>query len=608
MDIRNYEFCGEMIQITSCINSNIRFYFLNTFLSLLNKTYKLKVVMDLQKQEGELNAVCVKSGVDLNLPFPFTSQYFVTKEGIRILLGSSRCLQRDRIAQFIYTVLKNFDDGLPEHEMITQQLNFRGNIIDIIIIRSDGMENYFLGLPFSKALNYKRPDLAISRFVSVTNRRTFDKFNIVRQTYASEDRRSQISPLGSDHSVSFLPTYSFFSFTNRTLFINFNGLLELITKSKQPFADDMRQLIFNVISESNVVHEFSRQNIILSQTNTIIQSSKTVASQENSAASSSKSIKPIESQTNVESTTQVPPVSNGPQTHANQSIEQPSSRPQNHIQPIVQMNNSTRNDQLHSSDSVQLTNCQNVSNLSETTEDGISSIVTQAKNTTKNVIFASQTVLQKNYLIDSHQSISLPIHDSSSLFLIAYVSNLDRKIINVIRAQKKVINSYANEQKEFKNQCEADESFLIKEHKRPLWWYYSTPFFVHICKNSVDIWKKIRKNNPVFFYGVFFLNYVNTVFCGMSVDEIKTKFDNEKNPEAVLKNLGMPDRTTLLVQCTKYNMNLIGWFKHILETTFSQEELQTKLSQTEESYSIQLQHEQSQPEQSQHEPMLVDYD
>ena len=94
----------------------------------------------------------------------------------------------------------------------------------------------------------------------------------------------------------------------------------------------------------------------------------------------------------------------------------------------------------------------------------------------------------------------------------------------------------------------------------------------------------------------------------MSVDEIKTKFDNEKNPEAVLKNLGMPDRTTLLVQCTKYNMNLIGWFKHILETTFSQEELQTKLSQTEESYSIQLQHEQSQPEQSQHEPMLVDYD
>lgn len=608
MDIRNYEFCGEMIQITSCINSNIRFYFLNTFLSLLNKTYKLKVVMDLQKQEGELNAVCVKSGVDLNLPFPFTSQYFVTKEGIRILLGSSRCLQRDRIAQFIYTVLKNFDDGLPEHEMITQQLNFRGNIIDIIIIRSDGMENYFLGLPFSKALNYKRPDLAISRFVSVTNRRTFDKFNIVRQTYTSEDRRSQISPLGSDHSVSFLPTYSFFSFTNRTLFINFNGLLELITKSKQPFADDMRQLIFNVISESNVVHEFSRQNIILSQTNTIIQSSKTVASQENSAASSSKSIKPIESQTNVESTTQVPPVSNGPQTHANQSIEQPSSRPQNHIQPIVQMNNSTRNDQLHSSDSVQLTNCQNVSNLSETTEDGISSIVTQAKNTTKNVIFASQTVLQKNYLIDSHQSISLPIHDSSSLFLIAYVSNLDRKIINVIRAQKKVINSYANEQKEFKNQCEADESFLIKEHKRPLWWYYSTPFFVHICKNSVDIWKKIRKNNPVFFYGVFFLNYVNTVFCGMSVDEIKTKFDNEKNPEAVLKNLGMPDRTTLLVQCTKYNMNLIGWFKHILETTFSQEELQTKLSQTEESYSIQLQHEQSQPEQSQHEPMLVDYD
>ena len=608
MDIRNYEFCGEMIQITSCINSNIRFYFLNTFLSLLNKTYKLKVVMDLQKQEGELNAVCVKSGVDLNLPFPFTSQYFVTKEGIRILLGSSRCLQRDRIAQFIYTVLKNFDDGLPEHEMITQQLNFRGNIIDIIIIRSDGMENYFLGLPFSKALNYKRPDLAISRFVSVTNRRTFDKFNIVRQTYTSEDRRSQISPLGSDHSVSFLPTYSFFSFTNRTLFINFNGLLELITKSKQPFADDMRQLIFNVISESNVVHEFSRQNIILSQTNTIIQSSKTVASQENSAASSSKSIKPIESQTNVESTTQVPPVSNGPQTHANQSIEQPSSRPQNHIQPIVQMNNSTRNDQLHSSDSVQLTNCQNVSNLSETTEDGISSIVTQAKNTTKNVIFASQTVLQKNYLIDSHQSISLPIHDSSSLFLIAYVSNLDRKIINVIRAQKKVINSYANEQKEFKNQCEADESFLIKEHKRPLWWYYSTPFFVHICKNSVDIWKKIRKNNPVFFYGVFFLNYVNTVFCGMSVDEIKTKFDNEKNPEAVLKNLGMPDRTTLLVQCTKYNMNLIGWFKHILETTFSQEESQTKSSQTEESHSTQLQHEQSQPEQSQHEPMLVDYD
>lgn len=608
MDIRNYEFCGEMIQITSCINSNIRFYFLNTFLSLLNKTYKLKVVMDLQKKEGELNTVCVKSGVDLNLPFPFTSQYFVTKEGIRILLGSSRCLQRDRIAQFIYTVLKNFDDGLPEHEMITQQLNFRGNIIDIIIIRSDGMENYFLGLPFSKALNYKRPDLAISRFVSVTNRRTFDKFNIVRQTYTSEDRRSQINPLGSDHSVSFLPTYSLFSFTNRTLFINFNGLLELITKSKQPFADDMRQLIFNVISESNVVHEFSRQNIILSQTNTIIQSSKTVASQENSAASSSKSIKPIESQTNVESTTQVPPVSNGPQTHANQSIEQSSSRPQNHIQPIVQVNNSIRNDQLHSSDSVQLTNCQNVSNLSETTEDGISSIVTQAKNTTKNVIFASQTVLQKNYLIDSHQSISLPIHDSSSLFLIAYVSNLDRKIINVIRAQKKVINSYANEQKEFKNQCEADESFLIKEHKRPLWWYYSTPFFVHICKNSVDIWKKIRKNNPVFFYGVFFLNYVNTVFCGMSVDEIKTKFDNEKNPEAVLKNLGMPDRTTLLVQCTKYNMNLIGWFKHILETTFSQEELQTKPSQIEESYSTQLQHEQSQPEQSQHEPMLVDYD
>lgn len=608
MDIRNYEFCGEMIQITSCINSNIRFYFLNTFLSLLNKTYKLKVVMDLQKKEGELNTVCVKSGVDLNLPFPFTSQYYVTKEGIRILLGSSRCLQRDRIAQFIYTVLKNFDDGLPEHEMITQQLNFRGNIIDIIIIRSDGMENYFLGLPFSKALNYKRPDLAISRFVSVTNRRTFDKFNIVRQTYTSEDRRSQINPLGSDHSVSFLPTYSLFSFTNRTLFINFNGLLELITKSKQPFADDMRQLIFNVISESNVVHEFSRQNIILSQTNTIIQSSKTVASQENSAASSSKSIKPIESQTNVESTTQVPPVSNGPQTHANQSIEQSSSRPQNHIQPIVQVNNSTRNDQLHSSDSVQLTNCQNVSNLSETTEDGISSIVTQAKNTTKNVIFASQTVLQKNYLIDSHQSISLPIHDSSSLFLIAYVSNLDRKIINVIRAQKKVINSYANEQKEFKNQCEADESFLIKEHKRPLWWYYSTPFFVHICKNSVDIWKKIRKNNPVFFYGVFFLNYVNTVFCGMSVDEIKTKFDNEKNPEAVLKNLGMPDRTTLLVQCTKYNMNLIGWFKHILETTFSQEELQTKPSQIEESYSTQLQHEQSQPEQSQHEPMLVDYD
>lgn len=608
MDIRNYEFCGEMIQITSCINSNIRFYFLNTFLSLLNKTYKLKVVMDLQKKEGELNTVCVKSGVDLNLPFPFTSQYYVTKEGIRILLGSSRCLQRDRIAQFIYTVLKNFDDGLPEHEMITQQLNFRGNIIDIIIIRSDGMENYFLGLPFSKALNYKRPDLAISRFVSVTNRRTFDKFNIVRQTYTSEDRRSQINPLGSDHSVSFLPTYSLFSFTNRTLFINFNGLLELITKSKQPFADDMRQLIFNVISESNVVHEFSRQNIILSQTNTIIQSSKTVASQENSAASSSKSIKPIESQTNVESTTQVPPVSNGPQTHANQSIEQSSSRPQNHIQPIVQVNNSTRNDQLHSSDSVQLTNCQNVSNLSETTEDGISSIVTQAKNTTKNVIFASQTVLQKNYLIDSHQSISLPIHDSSSLFLIAYVSNLDRKIINVIRAQKKVINSYANEQKEFKNQCEADESFLIKEHKRPLWWYYSTPFFVHICKNSVDIWKRIRKNNPVFFYGVFFLNYVNTVFCGMSVDEIKTKFDNEKNPEAVLKNLGMPDRTTLLVQCTKYNMNLIGWFKHILETTFSQEELQTKPSQIEESYSTQLQHEQSQPEQSQHEPMLVDYD
>lgn len=608
MDIRNYEFCGEMIQITSCINSNIRFYFLNTFLSLLNKTYKLKVVMDLQKKEGELNTVCVKSGVDLNLPFPFTSQYYVTKEGIRILLGSSRCLQRDRIAQFIYTVLKNFDDGLPEHEMITQQLNFRGNIIDIIIIRSDGMENYFLGLPFSKALNYKRPDLAISRFVSVTNRRTFDKFNIVRQTYTSEDRRSQINPLGSDHSVSFLPTYSLFSFTNRTLFINFNGLLELITKSKQPFADDMRQLIFNVISESNVVHEFSRQNIILSQTNTIIQSSKTVASQENSAASSSKSIKPIESQTNVESTTQVPPVSNGPQTHANQSIEQSSSRPQNHIQPIVQVNNSTRNDQLHSSDSVQLTNCQNVSNLSETTEDGISSIVTQAKNTTKNVIFASQTVLQKNYLIDSHQSISLPIHDSSSLFLIAYVSNLDRKIINVIRAQKKVINSYANEQIEFKNQCEADESFLIKEHKRPLWWYYSTPFFVHICKNSVDIWKKIRKNNPVFFYGVFFLNYVNTVFCGMSVDEIKTKFDNEKNPEAVLKNLGMPDRTTLLVQCTKYNMNLIGWFKHILETTFSQEELQTKPSQIEESYSTQLQHEQSQPEQSQHEPMLVDYD
>lgn len=608
MDIRNYEFCGEMIQITSCINSNIRFYFLNTFLSLLNKTYKLKVVMDLQKKEGELNTVCVKSGVDLNLPFPFTSQYFVTKEGIRILLGSSRCLQRDRIAQFIYTVLKNFDDGLPEHEMITQQLNFRGNIIDIIIIRSDGMENYFLGLPFSKALNYKRPDLAISRFVSVTNRRTFDKFNIVRQTYTSEDRRSQINPLGSDHSVSFLPTYSLFSFTNRTVFINFNGLLELITKSKQPFADDMRQLIFNVISESNVVHEFSRQNIILSQTNTIIQSSKTVASQENSAVSSSKSTKPIESQTNVKSTTQVPPVSNGPQTHANQSIEQPSSRPQNHIQPIVQVNNSTRNDQLHSSDSVQLTNCQNVSNLSETTEDGISSIVTQAKNTTKNVIFASQTVLQKNYLIDSHQSISLPIHDSSSLFLIAYVSNLDRKIINVIRAQKKVINSYANEQKEFKNQCEADESFLIKEHKRPLWWYYSTPFFVHICKNSVDIWKKIRKNNPVFFYGVFFLNYVNTVFCGMSVDEIKTKFDNEKNPEAVLKNLGMPDRTTLLVQCTKYNMNLIGWFKHILETTFSQEELQTKPSQIEESYSTQLQHEQSQPEQSQHEPMLVDYD
>lgn len=504
MDIRNYEFCGEMIQITSCINSNIRFYFLNTFLSLLNKTYKLKVVMDLQKKEGELNTVCVKSGVDLNLPFPFTSQYFVTKEGIRILLGSSRCLQRDRIAQFIYTVLKNFDDGLPEHEMITQQLNFRGNIIDIIIIRSDGMENYFLGLPFSKALNYKRPDLAISRFVSVTNRRTFDKFNIVRQTYTSEDRRSQINPLGSDHSVSFLPTYSLFSFTNRTLFINFNGLLELITKSKQPFADDMRQLIFNVISESNVVHEFSRQNIILSQTNTIIQSSKTVASQENSATSSSKSIKPIESQTNVESTTQVPPVSNGPQTHANQSIEQSSSRPQNHIQPIVQVNNSIRNDQLHSSDSVQLTNCQNVSNLSETTEDGISSIVTQAKNTTKNVIFASQTVLQKNYLIDSHQSISLPIHDSSSLFLIAYVSNLDRKIINVIRAQKKVINSYANEQKEFKNQCEADESFLIKEHKRPLWWYYSTPFFVHICKNSVDIWKKIRKNNPVFFMGYFF--------------------------------------------------------------------------------------------------------
>ena len=608
MDIRNYEFCGEMIQITSCINSNIRFYFLNTFLSLLNKTYKLKVVMDLQKQEGELNTVCVKSGVDLNLPFPFTSQYFVTKEGIRILLGSSRCLQRDRIAQFIYTVLKNFDDGLPEHEMITQQLNFRGNIIDIIIIRSDGMENYFLGLPFSKALNYKRPDLAISRFVSVTNRRTFDKFNIVRQTYTSADRRSHISPLGSDHSVSFLPTYSLFSFTNRTLFINFNGLLELITKSKQPFADDMRQLIFNVISESNVVHEFSRQNIILSQTNTIIQSSKTIASQENSAASSSKSIKPIESQTNVESTTQVPPVSNGPQTHANQSIEQPSSRPQNHIQPIVQMNNSTRNDQLHSSDNVQLTNYQNVSNLSETTEDGISSIVTQAKNTTKNVIFASQTVLQKNYLIDSHQSISLPIHDSSSLFLIAYVSNLDRKIINVIRAQKKVINSYANEQKEFKNQCEADESFLIKEHKRPLWWYYSTPFFVHICKNSVDIWKKIRKNNPVFFYGVFFLNYVNTVFCGMSVDEIKTKFDNEKNPEAVLKNLGMPDRTTLLVQCTKYNMNLIGWFKHILETTFSQEESQTKSSQTEEAHLTQLQHEQSQPEQSQHEPMLVDYD
>lgn len=608
MDIRNYEFCGEMIQITSCINSNIRFYFLNTFLSLLNKTYKLKVVMDLQKQEGELNTVCVKSGVDLNLPFPFTSQYFVTKEGIRILLGSSRCLQRDRIAQFIYTVLKNFDDGLPEHEMITQQLNFRGNIIDIIIIRSDGMENYFLGLPFSKALNYKRPDLAISRFVSVTNRRTFDKFNIVRQTYTSSDRRSHISPLGSDHSVSFLPTYSLFSFTNRTLFINFNGLLELITKSKQPFADDMRQLIFNVISESNVVHEFSRQNIILSQTNTIIQSSKTVASQEKSVASSSKSIKPIESQTNVESTTQVSLVSNGPQTHVNQSIEQQSSRPQNHIQPIVQMNNTTRNDQLHSSDSVQLTNCQNVSNLSETTEDGISSIVTQAKNTTKNVIFASQTVLQKNYLIDSHQSISLPIHDSSSLFLIAYVSNLDRKIINVIRAQKKVINSYANEQKEFKNRCEADESFLIKEHKRPLWWYYSTPFFVHICENSVDIWKKIRKNNPVFFYGVFFLNYVNTVFCGMSVDEIKTKFDNEKNPEAVLKNLGMPDRTTLLVQCTKYNMNLIAWFKHILETTFSQEELQTKPSQTEESYSTQLQHEQSQPEQSQHEPMLVDYD
>lgn len=69
MDIRNYKFGGEMVQITSCINSNIRFYFLNTFLSLLNKTYKLKVVMDLQKQEGELNTVCVKSGVDLNLPF-----------------------------------------------------------------------------------------------------------------------------------------------------------------------------------------------------------------------------------------------------------------------------------------------------------------------------------------------------------------------------------------------------------------------------------------------------------------------------------------------------------------------------------------------------------
>lgn len=596
MDIRNYEFGGKMVQITSCINSNIRFYCLNTILSLLNKTYKLKLVIDLQDKEVESNTIYVKSGLDLHLPPPFTSQYFLTKEGIRILLGSSQCTQRIQIAQFIYnTVLKSFGDGLPEHELITQQLNFRGSMIDIIIIKSDTMEKYFLGLPFSKALNYKRPDLAISRCVSITNRRTFDQFNIVRQTYVSEDRRSHMRPPRSDHNVSCLPTYSISSFTNRTIFINFNGLLELITKSKQPFIEDMRQL---VISELNVVQDFSRQNIFLSKIKTIIQSSRTPASQGNSTASSSKSTKSMESQINIESITQVSPLSNGSQTHINQLNEQPSSIPQNHInQSIVQTENSIQDDQLLSTDSVQVTDVLNDFDSIETAKT--TNIVTPEGNITNNVIFASQ---------DSHQSINLPIHDSSSLFLIAYVSNLDRKIINVIRAQKKVISLYTNERKEFKNQCEADESFLIKEHKRPLWWYYSTPFFVHICKNSVDIWKKIRKNNPVFFYGVFFLNYVNTAFCSMSVDEIKMKFDSEQNPEAVLKKLGIPDRTTLLVQCTKYNLNLIGWFKHILETTFAQEESQAKPSQTEDSHSTQLQHEQSQPEQSQLEPMLIDYD
>lgn len=606
MDIRNYKFGGEMVQITSCINSNIRFYCLNTILSLLNKPYKLKLVIDLQDKEVESNTIYVKSGLDLHLPSPFTSQYFVTKEGIKILLGSSKCTQRIQIAQFIYnTVLKSFGDGLPEHELITQQLNFRGSMIDIIMIKSDTMEKYFLGLPFSKALNYKRPDLAISRCVSITNRKTFDQFNIVRQTYVSEDGLSHMRPLGSDHSVSCLPTYSISSFTNRTIFINFNGLLDLITKSKQPFIEDMRRL---VISELNDVQDFPRQNTFLSKIKTITQSNRTPAPQGNSTVSSNKSIKSTESQINIESITQVSQLSNGSQTHINQFNEQPSSIPQTHInQSIAQTENSIQDDQLLSTDNVQLTDVLNGFDSIES-EPKTTNSVTPEGNTTNNVIFASQTILQENSLIDSHQSINLPIHDSSSLFLIAYVSNLDRKIINVIRAQKKLISSYTNERKEFKNQCEADKSFLIKEHKRPLWWYYSTPFFVHICKNSVDIWRKIRKNNPVFFYGVFFLNYVNTAFCSMSVDEIKMKFDSEQNPEAVLKKLGMPDRTTLLVQCTKYNLNFIGWFKHILETTFSQEESQTKASQTEESHSTQLQHEQSQPEQSQHEPMLVDYD
>jgi prophage antirepressor-like protein len=116
--------------------------------------------------------------------------------------------------------------------MALTKVEFVNGPLEVFTVQDENQEKWMVANPFAESLKYAIPHIAISKFVSTVNQKTYEEINPYR--FRTTD--------GTTDDSSLLPR----NVQAKTKFINMNGVIELLLASQMQQAKEFRYWMTNV--------------------------------------------------------------------------------------------------------------------------------------------------------------------------------------------------------------------------------------------------------------------------------------------------------------------------------------------------------------------------